>query len=48
MLWRFGPGPVFWVEVRAGARRRRGYVARVAFVATLLLIPILGMFWRAP
>ncbi len=43
MQWRFGPGPVFWVEVRAGGRRRRGYVARVAFVAILLLIPVLGM-----
>ena len=48
MRWRFGPGPVFWVEVRAGARRRRGYMARVAFVATLLVIPILGMFVAGP
>ncbi len=44
MMMRFGPGPVFWVEVQAMARRRSGYVARVAFVAVLLLIPVLGLY----
>ena len=44
MKLRFGPGPVFWVEVQAMARRRSGYVARVAFVALLLLIPGLGLY----
>src|SRR4051794_21008980 len=42
---RVGPGPVFWCEVRAAARRRRGYLVRMAFVAALLVL--LGLWWWA-
>jgi ABC-type transport system involved in multi-copper enzyme maturation permease subunit len=44
---RFGPGPVFGVELRAMARRRRGYAARAAFVGALLAVPALGLVVEA-
>src|SRR5262245_21505138 len=43
----FRPGPVFWVEARAGARRWRGYVVRAAFVAALGVMPVLGLWMSA-
>jgi hypothetical protein len=44
MACRIRPGPVFWLEIKAAARRRRTFVARMALVTALLAIPGLGMY----
>jgi ABC-type transport system involved in multi-copper enzyme maturation permease subunit len=36
MTWRWGPGPVFVIEMRAAARRWQTYALRAGFVAALL------------
>jgi hypothetical protein len=36
MSWRWGPGPVFGIELRAAARRWQTYALRAGFVAVLL------------
>ncbi len=36
MAWRWGPGPVFAIELRAAARRWQTYVLRAGFILALL------------
>ncbi len=43
MAWRWGPGPVFAVELRGAARRWQTYAARAGFVA--LLLAAFGVVW---
>jgi ABC-type transport system involved in multi-copper enzyme maturation permease subunit len=44
MSWRWGPGPVFAVELRAAARRRQTYALRSGFVAALF-VAFLVIWW---
>jgi ABC-type Na+ efflux pump permease subunit len=44
MAWRWGPGPVFAIELRAAARRWQTYAVRVLFV--LALLTAFGITWK--
>jgi ABC-type transport system involved in multi-copper enzyme maturation permease subunit len=45
MAWRWGPGPVFWIELRAAARRWQTYAVRVGFILALMVA--LAVVWES-